>query len=795
MSMFRVNLLGTPEIRWAGEIRPLRLRKAMALLTYLAVTARPHPREELAALLWPEASEHDGRAALRSTLSCLRLGLEAQDQDQAGAALRSVAGMVELMPGALALDVQDLTTAAAQAGEHVDLPGLRATLEGAVQSYRGDFLTGLSLPDAPDFEAWILAQREVYHQRLGRVLARLVTLYEAAGDLPSMLATLEQWLAHDPLEEDACRQLLTACLSTGESTRGIRAYEAYRAVLATDLDAEPSLEMQALAEQLQAARRGALSCSIHTTPFTGPVLDLPLVGRAAHLVGLRDHLARVQRGQLQVVILEGEAGSGKTRLAREFLSGAHEQTTDILDGRAFEAGSQMPYAVLVEALRPRLERENAPDDLLSDLWLGELARLLPELRERYPDLPPTTDHGESSTHVCEAVVRLLHALAQRRPVVLFLDDAQWSDTATRELLVYAARRWAASGTRLLLVLAVRCGDLGTTPSLANWLRQLAREAPVTRLELSPLDEAATERLVEALAGAAPADMHSEAADFAAWLYAETSGWPLAIADTLQMLLEDGALGLREELAGGWVLDIAAAGWQHRQRHGVLPPRVQETIAARLRRLEPLTLTVLAAAAVVGTRFTFEHLCQVAEIPERDTVDALDMAVRARLLCEDDVPGCYRFAYDKIRDVIYAQAGTARRQVVQRRLLAVATETHGPLATDTVHACLDTPPLPVPEPALQALQQRAERRTPPWNAPGRFGCHSDPVRHVRPLSYHHHRPTERPVPRHPHPEARHGLRPLQPVCNVVASGLYGDSVLWRHRRKARRRGGRQQMAWR
>jgi hypothetical protein len=89
--------------------------------------------------------------------------------------------------------------------------------------------------------------------------------------------------------------------------------------------------------------------------------------------------------------VQGEVGIGKTRLASEFLAWAQAQGADMLVGWAFEAEGRLPYAPLVGALRSRLERENAPDDLLSDLWLAELARLLLELRERYPDLPLATD--------------------------------------------------------------------------------------------------------------------------------------------------------------------------------------------------------------------------------------------------------------------------------------------------------------------------------------------------------------------------------------------------------------------
>src|SRR5439155_1582052 len=114
----------------------------------------------------------------------------------------------------------------------------------------------------------------------------------------------------------------------------------------------------------------------------------------------------------------------------------------VLSGQAFEMGGRLPYQPLVEALRERLEAENAPEDLLEDLWLTELARLLPELRVRYPDLPlPTQDELSAKGRLFEAVARLFDALARRAPLVLLLEDLQWVDQASLDLLRYLGHAW------------------------------------------------------------------------------------------------------------------------------------------------------------------------------------------------------------------------------------------------------------------------------------------------------------------------------------------------------------------
>ena len=130
---------------------------------------------------------------------------------------------------------------------------------------------------------------------------------------------------------------------------------------------------------------------------------------------------------------------GKTRLATEFLSWAQAQGAEVLMGKALHTGRQLPYQPLIAVLRHQLEQEQALDEMVSDVWLAELARLLPELRDHFPNLPvPTEDEALEQSRLFEATARLLRTWAARRPLVLLLDDMQWADTATRDLVLYLA---------------------------------------------------------------------------------------------------------------------------------------------------------------------------------------------------------------------------------------------------------------------------------------------------------------------------------------------------------------------
>src|SRR5207302_6121891 len=194
-------------------------------------------------------------------------------------------------------------------------------------------------------------------------------------------------------------------------------------------------------------------------------------------------------------------GIGKTRLANEFVAWAQAQGAQVLRGHALEMGGRLPYQPLVEALRPRLEEENAPEDLLEDLWLAELARLLPELRGRYPDLPaPTEDELTAKGRLFEAVARLVDALAQRAPLVLLLEDLQWVDRASLDLLRYLGHHWSRHGSRVLLLGTVRGEGLEPNPQLSALLADLGRDLPLSQLSLPPLSQEETLHLVHALVG-------------------------------------------------------------------------------------------------------------------------------------------------------------------------------------------------------------------------------------------------------------------------------------------------------
>src|SRR6266566_2789433 len=684
MGRLILRLLGTPEVSHSDQPLTLQTRKVLALLAYLAVEQGVHSRDKITALLWPESDEERGKASLRRALAYLRESLDEPSHERSR--------HVPLQPPHVLIehytlsfntasdfegDTQTLQTAftLARRRSSGDPRTHLAHLQMGASCYRGNFLDGLSLPDAPDFEDWLLLQRESWRRQANTVFDRLSEWQTEAGELENALETTTRWVEHDLLNEMAHTRLIQLHSALGDRSAALQAFERCRAVLERELSAGPSSETMMLAERIRSQTSPVRKPVMHEAHSPREAWEFPLTGRAAEHRALVTAFQTMLQGRMQVATIEGEPGIGKTRLAREFLRWARAQGADVLEARAFETGSRLPYQPLVEAMRSRLEGEQDLQTLLSDIWLAELARLLPELRERVPNLSPPLSLGEAEarTRLFEAIARLGQALARRAPLVLFIDDAQWADAASLDVLQYASRRWATAHLPVFLLCTFRSDDLASSVALADWLGSLERNLPVRRQALTALTFEETLRLVQSLFGAGKGilvdggegqpekDESIEA--WSKWLFAETRGHPFFLIEHLKLLAD--RKGLFHDEAGR-VLITPDLSMPQAAAPYTLPSSVRDLIHARLTRLSHAALALCMAAAVLGDGATFEQLCHVADIKENQALSALDELLRRGLLRETG--GRCFFAHDSIRGGVYTEAGEIRRQVLHRRAL-------------------------------------------------------------------------------------------------------------------------------
>ncbi|MFZ6030589.1 MAG: ATP-binding protein [Chloroflexota bacterium] len=719
-SQLSLNLLGPPEVRLGGRLLAFPTRKALALLIYLTLEKGPQPRQHLATLLWPESSPERSLASLRNDLNRLQAALrQADDSSPPFSYLSITHDTLASNPDAgILLDLHTVARAylLARSDRSSRIPPNGSAslplLLSAADCQRGDFLVGFSLSNAPEFDDWVAIQREVWRRRLGLILDRLSEIQFANGEFVRATETDAQWIALDALNEVAYRHKMRTHFAAGERSLALETYEACRAVLAAELGVEPEPDTEALATLIRSQHLHPRPSHRSDTPVA--FLESRFAGRTCEYQTLIEHYERAAAGQPQVFILRGEAGIGKTRLATEFLTWAGTQGgAKVLQGDAFESSHHMPFQPLLDALRLWIKHERmdsfgvasfkSPQNWPAEAWLAPLNQLLPELRQHYPDLPSIPlEHmplktGKGQTRFFEPFVRFTLALARESPLVLFVDDLQWADRATLDLLHYAIRRWlqnatrADGDTRVLLLVSLRAEALHPMAhilptnatretsfwGISEWLAQITREfqpaqqdlshpASLCHLELKPLDEQDTTQMVNVI-------LSPPATDFAQWIFDETRGQPFYLMETLKDLLERRVLHPKRQATGqaktGWFFTVDA---EHDLGKTVrVPSTVRAVIRSRLDRLSPNAFGLLAAGAILEQHITFEHLCAVSNTTEDLALPALDELVSSRLLLEVAQPesaSIYVFANDMIRDVVYTEAGDARRRLFHRRAI-------------------------------------------------------------------------------------------------------------------------------
>jgi class 3 adenylate cyclase len=368
----------------------------------------------------------------------------------------------------------------------------------------------------------------------------------------------------------------------------------------------------------------------------------PFVGRGHELDRLLSGWQRALAGDMQAVLIAGEPGVGKTRLAGEWSSLAFDQGAVVLYGRCDEdlGAPYQPFAEAMRALTPCLGATR-----LRELrGVEALLPLVPGLTDVLPDLAtrPRADADTERYALFDAVVALLGIASANAPVVLILDDLHWAAKPTLLLLRHLLR--FGEHSRVQIVGTYRSTDLDRSHPLAGMLADLHRDGTAHRIHLSGLDEQDVTTYV--------AEAGYDDEELARALASVTGGNPFFLIEALRHVDESGGV------------------WDP----GTLPQGVREAVSRRLSRLSAETNKALGAAAVVGSRFALEL---VERVVEQDLVDAFDEACKAGIVVEEP-GGRYRFTHAIVRQSLLAELASVRRMRLHQRI-AAALETES--ATD------------------------------------------------------------------------------------------------------------------
>jgi DNA-binding SARP family transcriptional activator len=643
--MLRIRVLGDLAVEVDGEPRALPPGRAAALLGWLALNPGLHPRVRLAPLFWPEVLDSSARASLRTAVWELRRAL-----GSAGEALAATRDRVGLADGdGLWVDVREVEALRAQ-----------GRLEEALDLCSGELLPGVE-------SEWVEGARADHREQMLDLLGRLADAADEAGDTQRAAALSGRAASLDPLSEELHRAWIRRLAGAGDRAAALTAYASFRSRLLATLRVAPSPETERLAQELResttATPAGAPTPQgkSGSTPAALPVRlrraeGSPFVGRDAELERLRAIWGRVLAGvdRPQVVLLAGEPGIGKTRLAARLAADAAAQGAAVLFGSA-TPDAVVPYEALIEALGDESSAFSAA--LMS------------------------ADGEPADVHIARLVAAAageLRAAALARPVLLVLDDLHAADHGTLAVLSHLVR--APFAERVAFVISSQEPDASDHP-LAAAVADLRRECDVVRVRLGGLEEEDVASLVAETAGPSVAAHASSIRD-------RTGGNPFFVRELARNAVE----------AGVDEIELDA-----------VPEGVAELVAVRVARLGAAGAEVLSGASVLGIEFDVRLVEEVVAVTPARLLGELERAAGARLV-EEAGAGRYRFAHGLIREALYGGLSRSRRA----RLHGLAAEAlerlhpdEGPyLAEIAFHRC-DAVDDEARDPAIASAARAAE----------------------------------------------------------------------------------------
>ncbi|MGH7703041.1 MAG: ATP-binding protein, partial [Gemmatimonadales bacterium] len=608
--------------------------KSLALLTFLALEPGAHSREELATLLWGESAEEEARGAFRQMLKRLR--------DLLGEALHVDRHSVELR-GPLACDVTTFLSALS------DDPAEAVKLDVP------NFLNGLTVRHSPAFDEWADAKRQTLLRRYQQALGALAREALAHWRWRDVVTWADRWLACDPLSDEAARLATEALYLSGDREGALRRFGEHRDRLAREAGSKPGPALLELGRRIETDVAAGARREVSDEWYAKGSFEATLVGRDEHWARLTKAWQAVARSKGRVVLIEGEAGVGKTRLAEEFLRWARTEGSTVLRGRGYDPQAGIPYGPIVEAMREALA---APGLAGTDPeWLTEAARLLPELRRRFPGLPepPAPGGAADRWRLFEGLAQLVLAVSAEQPVVFFVDDLQWCDGETCALIHFLARR--LEGSAVLLIGTMTLGELERDAPAARLCRALRTQSHATVVTPAPLTEEEVWHMIREM-GRIQAP--TGARRLAARIHEVTGGNPFYVIELLKTLFAQGLLAVDAE-TGEWVAsqeaDAAESGGFPMSR------TVHDAIAERVERLAYELRDLLVTLAVAGLGCRTEFLSHVHGISRLHAAALCDALVERRLAVEDS--GLYRCAHPVIAAVVREGLTASRRREVHR----------------------------------------------------------------------------------------------------------------------------------
>jgi DNA-binding SARP family transcriptional activator len=633
MAELSVQLLGEFQLTYQGiPLLAFHQPRVQALLAWLLINRdRPQSRQQLAYTFWPDTTESQARNNLRQALYQIRHALP----ERAGWLQSDATTVWWQHTDAIELDILCFEHALAQAEraqQHGDTRAMRAALEEALQYYQGELLPNC-------YDDWVQVPRQRLNALFQKGLEALIGSYEAHREYAAAIPYLQRLLQVDSINEDAYARLMRLYALEGDRPNALRVYQRSVEALQAELGVLPGEPLQQLFQQLNRQQLAGTPLAEHVG-----VAGVPsLVGRESEWMRLRASWDELPAKQSRLVLIAGEAGVGKTRLADELCTWIRYQGAATASTRAYAAEARLAYAPLAAWLRSAAIAPHLAT--LEPIWRTELARLLPELLTADPTLasPGALRETWQRQRFYQALVH--GVLAGEVPVALQFDDLQWCDQETLEWLHVLLR--SVPPQKLLVVGTLRIGE-ASSPALQVLFQSLQRSNQLIELAIRPLDAAETAHLAAQLLG------HALSLDQIMRLFGETEGNPLFIGEMVHQIEQAGAG------------EVQRTAENRNDTPMPLPPKVYAVIAGRLGLLSQPARELLAVAATIGRAFHIDILAHASGQQPTILGQTLEELWQHRIIREQGTQH-YDFSHDKLRDVVYRELSPFQRRALHMRV--------------------------------------------------------------------------------------------------------------------------------
>ncbi len=641
--MISIKLLGRPVIKQEEKNIHIPRRKSRALLFYTAAHSQPVSREDLLELLWPDLPRASALQTLRTSLYNVRQVLE--NSILVDSSNLSLTDQIEV-------DAVAFLTGMKDAGDRIE------ELEKALSLYTGEFLQGFYLPESAAFENWLNMERERYRQTALKGFSYLADLHKEKQDYQSAIHSLDKALHIQPLQEDLQRERILLHHLAGDRPGAIQRYDELRKLLDQELGVPPMLETRELYNRILSddvsgvkAEKSLLKVQARK-PLRKGTQELPFVGRENELILIKREL---KLGKF--VLIDGEAGIGKTRLTTELIK---QMNALGLLGAAQELEQHLPYQPVIEALRSLVNSSKwarmsvLVQTQLPKLWLHEVARILPELNPE-KSTQTTSDLGADESRLWEGIRQFLLVIAQIQPLVFVLDDLQWAGDSSLGLFSYMIRQGERPGLSFLAT----ARPASDNPIFRSFIQSLSRQDLVVTLSLSRLSPRDVLDLAHSISP-------QYAPPLAEWLQRTSEGNPYILAELVKYARQ------KSIIQANGVINLSDLS-----NEPLIPQTVYSLLQTRLEALSDQARRILDAGVAMGRRFNIDVVASAAGLSELASLDAIDELLDRGLVRQDSARH-FLIDHSLILEVAYREAGDLRHRYLHRRV-AEAIESQTPTA--------------------------------------------------------------------------------------------------------------------